>query len=201
MATRLAPDGLPVGWFWQGDIDYYKWLASFQKPGCLWVEIGSCFGRSTCVVAPTLSKLRGARLVSVDIRQASFGNTLPVFLDNLQHYDVRDFVEYHTMSSLAALKLFEDNSIDVLYLDGAHDYETVKAEIIYYWPKVKQGGFIAGHDYYNKGRKQVKRAVDEMFMCPDGTCGQSVGTGCSWHVHKKQGRTFNTKATTTLQPE
>lgn len=42
---------------------------------------------------------------------------------------------------------FEDNSVDVVYIDGDHTYEGVKLDIEVWWPKVKPGGFLCGHDY------------------------------------------------------
>jgi len=59
-----------------------------------------------------------------------------------------------------ASKLYTDNSIDFIYIDASHDYENVKNDLIHWYPKVKIGGVIAGHDYY---REEVKRAVDEFF--------------------------------------
>lgn len=37
-------------------------------------------------------------------------------------------------------------NIDYLYIDGAHDYENVRADIDAYWPCVKKGGMMSGHD-------------------------------------------------------
>ena len=42
---------------------------------------------------------------------------------------------------------FEDESVDFVYIDGLHTYEAVKFDIMLYWPKVKPGGVLAGHDY------------------------------------------------------
>lgn len=42
----------------------------------------------------------------------------------------------------------EDN-LDFVYLDGNHRYEYIKKDIELYYPKVKSGGMLAGHDYKN----------------------------------------------------
>ena len=61
--------------------------------------------------------------------------------------------------SLQACDLFGDNVFDLVYLDAAHDYDNVKAEIAAWYPKIKKGGFISGHDIIEAG---VKKAVEEM---------------------------------------
>lgn len=45
--------------------------------------------------------------------------------------------------------LIPDNSLDMVYLDAAHYEEGVLADLKVYYPKVKPGGIIAGHDYCN----------------------------------------------------
>ena len=42
---------------------------------------------------------------------------------------------------------FADNSVDFVYLDGDHKYQPVKSEIEAWYPKVKIGGILAGHDF------------------------------------------------------
>lgn len=61
------------------------------------------------------------------------------------------------MTSLEAVDLYEDESIDYLFLDGDHSYETVRDELHALYPKVKSGGIIAGHDW--NGFPGVQRAV------------------------------------------
>lgn len=39
------------------------------------------------------------------------------------------------------------NELDFIYIDGNHEYEYVKNDFIMYYPKVKQGGIIGGHDF------------------------------------------------------
>ena len=38
-------------------------------------------------------------------------------------------------------------SLDFVYLDARHDYKGVTLDLEAYWPKVKDGGIFAGHDY------------------------------------------------------
>ena len=55
-----------------------------------------------------------------------------------------------------------DGSLDFLYIDSTHTYEGVFKDLTLYFPKVKTGGIIAGHDYC-MAWQGVMRAVDEFF--------------------------------------
>lgn len=50
---------------------------------------------------------------------------------------------------------FINNSLDFIYIDGAHDYINVYRDIQLWIPKVKNGGFIGGHDYTNGNVRQA----------------------------------------------
>ncbi len=39
------------------------------------------------------------------------------------------------------------DNIDFIYVDGNHDYEHVRQDIELYFPKLKKGGVMAGHDF------------------------------------------------------
>lgn len=59
--------------------------------------------------------------------------------------------------SIECAKLFPDNSIDFLYIDARHDRKGVLEDLQTYWPKVKIGGVVAGHDYmeqYEVGKQR-----------------------------------------------
>jgi hypothetical protein len=64
-------------------------------------------------------------------------------------------------TSLEAAKLVADESLDFCFIDASHDYDNVIADIHAWFPKVKPGGVIAGHDYPDW--EGVKKAVDEFF--------------------------------------
>jgi hypothetical protein len=51
------------------------------------------------------------------------------------------------MPSEVACKLFSDDSLDFVYLDANHSYDGFMTDFNNWFPKVKKGGLIAGHDY------------------------------------------------------
>ena len=63
--------------------------------------------------------------------------------------------------SPSAAEIFEDEILDFVYIDGLHDYESVKADIKAFYPKIKKGGIIAGHDYHKGDWPGVYDAVNE----------------------------------------
>lgn len=60
--------------------------------------------------------------------------------------------------------------VDFVFVDAGHDYESVRQDIALWWPKVRAGGVLCGHDYNGRSDRKgvfgVKRAVDEAF--PEG---------------------------------
>jgi len=67
------------------------------------------------------------------------------------------------LKSEEAAPLFPDKYFDLVFIDAMHDYENVKKDIGLWFPKVKPGGVLAGHDYGNRRQPGVKKAVDEIF--------------------------------------
>jgi hypothetical protein len=51
--------------------------------------------------------------------------------------------------SESASKQFLDNSCDFVYIDANHSYQHVTQDIHLWYPKIRPGGLVAGHDYYN----------------------------------------------------
>jgi hypothetical protein len=58
-----------------------------------------------------------------------------------------------------ARDLFENESLDFVYIDANHTYESVSDDILTWYPKVRSGGILAGHDYlkleYPEGEKNI----------------------------------------------
>lgn len=58
--------------------------------------------------------------------------------------------------------------VDFIYIDGDHRYEGIKRDLELYYPKVKKGGVIGGHDYTSSPETEEKgfgvfKAVQEFF--------------------------------------
>ena len=51
------------------------------------------------------------------------------------------------MSSTDAAKLYQDESIDFVFIDAEHDERSVYTDISAWWPKIKKGGILGGDDY------------------------------------------------------
>ena len=49
--------------------------------------------------------------------------------------------------SKVAADMFADNSLDFVYIDANHAYDYVVEDIALWYPKVKNNGFVLGHDY------------------------------------------------------
>lgn len=80
------------------------------------------------------------------------------FLQNISSFDN---IKYVRETSWIAADQFQDNNFDFVFIDGAHDYETVKKDLEAYWPKVKTGGWFAGDDYRSKKFPGLATAVNE----------------------------------------
>jgi len=73
----------------------------------------------------------------------------------------------------------ESQGVDVVFIDALHDYESVKQDIALWWPRVRPGGYLCGHDF-NHRWPGVERAVAEHFNLMDvGLAPDSV-----WFVRK-----------------
>ena len=59
----------------------------------------------------------------------------------------KDKIEFVEKLSSEAAGLFGDNSLDFVYIDGNHDYDFVIQDITLWYPKVRSGGVIGGHDF------------------------------------------------------
>lgn len=64
--------------------------------------------------------------------------------------------------SYDAAKLIPDNTLDFVFIDAQHDYESCKRDIELFLPKVKSGGLMSGHDY-EPNFPGVIKAVQESF--------------------------------------
>ncbi len=131
-------------------------------------EIGVCDGRYSNILMDTIP---GLRLVGVDpyteYALDSKGRTqqeLSGKLDQAQKL-LGGYENYELVicKSIEAAKLVPDGVFDFIFIDANHPYEFVKEDIEAWYPKVRKGGILSGHDYYEfrSGRGGIIQAVDE----------------------------------------
>ena len=48
----------------------------------------------------------------------------------------------------------------MVYIDATHTFEAVTNDLDVWYPKLKEGGFLCGHDYAIKRWEGVVKAVD-----------------------------------------
>jgi hypothetical protein len=69
-----------------------------------------------------------------------------------------DKVCFLNLTSDESFNLIPDKSLDYIFIDGDHSYDSVKKDLAHYYSKVKPGGIFSGHDFSLPG---VSRAVKE----------------------------------------
>jgi predicted O-methyltransferase YrrM len=129
------------------------------------VEIGSFKGRTTICLALG-SKMKGREKVyavdplpDLSIRER--------FIQNLKQAKIMDQVVPVFQKSDDAVRDFSV-PIRLLFIDGNHEYEAVKNDILLWKDHVIDGGIIAFHDYLPESHpaflEGVNRAVNELVL-------------------------------------
>jgi hypothetical protein len=89
------------------------------------------------------------------------------------------------MDSVRAAKFVPNDFLDFVFIDADHSYGGVKADFDAWWPKLKDGAWMSGHDYANESDPcgaEVKRAVDEAFWRVGGQL--MLGADHTWFIKK-----------------
>ena len=90
---------------------------------------------------------------------AVINNTLyKEFLENMK--PIISVINPIRMTSVDASQLYENNSLDFVFIDASHKYNDVKDDIEHWFPKVRKGGMLAGDDLSWPG---VGKAVKELL--------------------------------------
>lgn len=171
-----------IGEDWFGYNTLYSTMVKNYKNGGHFVEVGSWKGRSASFMGVEIyNNGKNIKFDCVDtwnsseehrdINSFAYEPLLETedglyneFLKNIN--PLREIINPIRMCSLDAAELYEDESLDFVFIDAAHDYENVIADIKKWYPKIKKNGYLAGHDYYedeNNVWYGVKKAVHEFI--------------------------------------
>ena len=136
------------------------------------VEIGVFNGKNVFELAGKHKKLKltGVDPYKVQEENSLYEKNINEEYDNkslniIRRNTLKEALRYSNLeilidTSYNASAQFDKESIDFVFIDGDHSYESVKIDIQCWEPKVKENGLVMGHDY-NWGN--VARAVGEYF--------------------------------------
>jgi predicted O-methyltransferase YrrM len=120
------------------------------------VEIGSFRGRSTIAAASALlARANGGTLYAIDPQDDAGFRQLR---SNLNGAGVGSVVRFIRATSGEARKQFGSEPIDLVFIDGSHEYEDVRSDLGSWLPLVRPGGIVALNDPFWLG---VARAIRE----------------------------------------
>lgn len=129
------------------------------------VEIGVYAGENAAVI---LEKLPIAKLYLIDpYHSTEKSNETQITHQELQKikakarhlmfkYPSNKFIWIHKHSCDAVNDI--PNNLDFVYMDADHSYEGIMSDLNLYYPKIKKGGVIGGHDFW---KPSVIKAVRE----------------------------------------
>ena len=152
------------------------------------LEIGSFKGKSTTVLAKSVSVNGGNLVVAVDPLNLpsstdpsiESGESLPdMFWNTLEANGVRHLVEFHQLRS-EELALTWDRSLRLLWIDGDHTYEGATADFDNFAHHLRPGSIVAFHDVLHPVEGPIRAFCERVLLSPAfgpcGVCG-SIGWG------------------------
>lgn len=165
------------GWMSPKELSFLFELARAMPKDARVAEVGSWKGRSTTAICEGLRLRVNPILYAVDWFvgdpqvQAQVGDFNPTEVRSSFERNTSDYPFVRLMVDLseAAAAKFDDHTLDWIFLDANHSYESVVADIFAWAPKLKPGGLMSGHDF---GFYGVSEAVLRSFGPVDhvGTC-------------------------------
>jgi predicted O-methyltransferase YrrM len=147
------------GWLTDGQARRLHDNARALAPGSRIVEIGSYQGRSTIVLARAAGE--NAAVIAIDSHDGN--NRGPqqvrgeyeeghadyeIFHENLRRAGVQDRVQHVRARSQDALALVH-GTVDLLYIDGAHQYRAARDDIRHWGARVRDDGTMLIHDGFS----------------------------------------------------
>lgn len=148
---------VPSGWFnyeskYQLAIDRVK-----PNESALFVELGVWFGQSMCYAG--VEVINSGKNIKVHGVDSFLYGDQPIpgaGQDHARYDEAMRFTEPVRNVGVVTIvsgdthtvyQQYEDESIDFLFIDANHTYEDVLLDLQLWYPKVKKGGLVCGHDY------------------------------------------------------
>lgn len=155
------------GWFGYDHKKVYDYLIKHTPTNGSFFELGAWLGRSTAYLIDNSTDLE---ITVIDSWQGSesekdtnhsMAKTNDIYKMFLSNMGNRNFKHYIGLAE-NLVNNFDDESIDTVFIDLDHSYESVCRDISLWLPKVKKGGILAGDDY-RETLPGVSKAVNELL--------------------------------------
>jgi len=142
------------GWLSNKEGEFLYKIAKECKGNGVIVEIGSWKGKSTIWLGKGSKNGENVKVYAIDPHKGSSEHiktngektwTFHEFIRNIKTAEIIDIVVPIVKTSEKSAKDW-NKPIEVLFIDGAHEYEFVEKDFLLYFPHLIDGGIIAMHD-------------------------------------------------------
>lgn len=152
--TWKFPRGV-TGWLSE---DEGKALSELAR-GRVVLEIGAYHGRSTISMAQTASHVFTVDWGWGDSAVKCEDSCIPTLLNNLRGYKVSDKVSVLVGRGMNVLPVLKNNRFDLIFVDGNHDTDAVRNDLIHANHLLAFNGVIALHDWGYFSVREAARQV------------------------------------------
>ncbi len=176
-------DGLMVvngvgGYLLPGDAQLLTFFATKLPGNARIAEIGSFMGLSGLLMARALycKGEYSTKIYCIDTWEGSpehqsmkavrEGQLFEIFKTNIARSGLASYFIPIRKDSAAASLDFQDRSLDLIFIDGDHSFKGCLADLEAWYPKLKPGGILLGHD----GENEVRQAVEFFLQGKDLSC-------------------------------
>jgi hypothetical protein len=163
---------------WSEDIiPFYEFIEKEIPQGGTFVEVGVFLGRSLCCMAtrrpdldiwaidPWLTEPSSGFLGLAEMRPhvEPHGSLWRAFHYHMARSAPEVYERVHVLRTVSEHGLRAAPQADMIFIDGAHDYDHVYQDIALSLLRLKDSGILAGHDYGHPQCPGVAQAVDNLL--------------------------------------
>jgi len=110
---------------------------------------------------------------------------------NLMPWTQQNKTTFLRMLSTQAAQKIPHQSLDFVYIDARHDYCGAKEDMEAYYPKLRPGGIMAGHDFLSVQEQKGLDHNQDWSKCMDGSSNPGAVKGAVEHFCVKNGLSFS----------
>ena len=145
------------GWISSSEADFLFNSNLGLNENSLIVDLGTANGYSAALLG-----CLGCKIITIDnYKDKSQSRYTIQELKEQEIFKELQNIEFIEGESIEVAKTFEDESIDLIFIDADHSFQAVKTDIEAWLPKLKRKGKMFFHDY--ESYPDVALAVNEAF--------------------------------------